>query len=1408
MHSFLLSGASQLFAQSIDWQEEFSLPTNILTDSSSDWNPDGIQPDGQWQYGYTQTPTDVDAFVQSHVWRTYFPGPNSWIGGEGEIWDSGGYPRLGKYAMSPSATKDAVKRWTSKVDGLVTLSVDCQQLQNSVNDQKFMLYRNGVLEADFRKADASHHVVFQQPCEVEVGDVLDFVIDSRGNSAADWTFVDVKIMSGDGTVQPSVFYFHLDEKNDLPVSLSPEGSIYDRRSRVADFSGNDNHGILVNMDRDQPSVEGVLDRGRFFDGVDDVVQLENMDIGDGLTEFTLSAWVRPESKANREGFVTSTGPDHFGFNFSESGEGLPVRFSAKGRGVESPDFTVPVGEWTHVVGVWEAGLVHRLYINGEEVASHPDPGSGVMDVDQWLLGSDRLRSNRWFHGALDEVRLLPEAINAWQIRDLYRKEAQFHGVSGPARYFDGVADFDLKPNEVQGVTEMTIAAWMNPYRKKDNAAIVSSSGEDYFALLQSGGGVGNPIEFRAKGRRLLGPDYSCPTGQWNHVAGVWKSGVIQKLYINGEEVADSPTVLSGAVDLEQWVIGRDRFINKRFYNGLLENVVIEPIAYTAEEVDALYRESLPADFSGPVEMKGHLRWDYVFGIQGDNLDSVVTNPAYYTNSYRGYHTGFHSSAYTGFIRNATSSTHLRGYIEAPESGEYYFWVTGGTAVDLSLSPDDQKYTKRVIAGLSPERGTSNGVDRRFVNLWDNFYSQLSEPIQLVEGERYYIDVLHNGGGVIQPFTGIAWARPNGSRELIPTEFMTPYVQEEGDRDDDFLPDAWELQYGLDPLDNGATDTAHQGEWGDFDEDGLRNREEYLAGTDPSNPDTDGDGLSDLAEQTVHNTNPIVSNSTFETVVQTISPSSVSGLGDSWVETGGGVLTSSFRGMGTWDFTVEEDGYYILQIDGQLRGNLRLEDILPVDILVNGKRIERAQMVFRNDQPAAVRSLSAWLPAGNHTLGLFIDNYTKRRTLEVIGIKVIKPGGMDANGDSLPDWVLDRLTQRSQVFSHPTFTYVSPAFIEGRSPSAELVDVSTITRSGQWDRVRRFNDFQWTNMLQGFENRLTNYERRLQKQMRQVVRHPDWNHHNEGRMEGTRSLHEPGAGLSKWFTKIPLNRNEAIGYVAQMEDLGIYQHGAIVWNPYNVLDGGELTIPIGSDLLVGAWESEWDWQQVTLTVGGIPETFPAADTRIHHFDQAGTYQISATHPAGASGVLTVHVRDANVPTGLAIGEQRFRDATLPLVRSDLALDVDNEFQIVNFEAHQSQGSRARFGGHTPGVYRLAARMSESGAILDQQQVNVVGVSDALRNGGVIATPAEDGNYLVHSPFLATYLPEGATIEVVIFAGGVTFPDGTTEKIYTVADLDEQGVISLNFLMPVERLGAPCHYITIYDADGTKIWNSTL
>lgn len=108
---------------------------------------------------------------------------------------------------------------------------------------------------------------------------------------------------------------------------------------------------------------------------------------------------------------------------------------------------------------------------------------------------------------------------------------------------------------------------------------------------------------------------------------------------------------------------------------------------------------------------------------------------------------------------------MEGYLEAPQSGFYTFWVHSDDFGELWLS------TNASPAGLV--RVARVGV-WSYPNEWDKYLVQKSEPIPLVGGEKYLMRVLQkeNWGG---DNVGVGWQRPDGVLERpMPTLYIQPY----------------------------------------------------------------------------------------------------------------------------------------------------------------------------------------------------------------------------------------------------------------------------------------------------------------------------------------------------------------------------------------------------------------------------------------------------------------------------------------------------------------------------------------------------------------------------------------------------------------------------------------------------------
>jgi len=76
-----------------------------------------------------------------------------------------------------------------------------------------------------------------------------------------------------------------------------------------------------------------------------------------------------------------------------------------------------------------------------------------------------------------------------------------------------------------------------------------------------------------------------------------------------------------------------------------------------------------------------------------------------------------------------------------------------------------------------------------------------------------------------------------------------------DSDNDGVPDDLEAQLGTDPNNPDSNGNGTEDGWEDWDNDGLPNAVEILIGTDPKNPDTDNDGILDGAEDADHDDLP-------------------------------------------------------------------------------------------------------------------------------------------------------------------------------------------------------------------------------------------------------------------------------------------------------------------------------------------------------------------------------------------------------------------------------------------------------------------------------------------------------------------------------------------------------------------------
>ena len=112
---------------------------------------------------------------------------------------------------------------------------------------------------------------------------------------------------------------------------------------------------------------------------------------------------------------------------------------------------------------------------------------------------------------------------------------------------------------------------------------------------------------------------------------------------------------------------------------------------------------------------------------------------------------------------------MRGYITAPETGTYVFWISSDDNGELWLSTNDNPANKSLIASVP---------DWTYPYEWWKFSQQQSAGISLTAGQKYYVEALQKEGGGGDNLA-VGWAKPGQATalpsEVIPGTFLSPWT---------------------------------------------------------------------------------------------------------------------------------------------------------------------------------------------------------------------------------------------------------------------------------------------------------------------------------------------------------------------------------------------------------------------------------------------------------------------------------------------------------------------------------------------------------------------------------------------------------------------------------------------------------
>ncbi len=1012
----------------------------------------------------------------------------------------------------------------------------------------------------------------------------------------------------------------------------------------------------------------------------------------------------------------------------------------------------------------------------EEPDSWGDPdGDGVANFDEFVAGSDPL------DGGETKGFLLWESwhgIEGANVADLIRSQA-FHGIPDRVEYLHGAET----PSTQSGIYGSRLSGYIVP--TESGSYELAITGDDSAELWLSDG------TSSLRKERIAFNDRWRKRGQWNAVpAQVSKPMSLQAGQAYFVEILHKDSSNPGWVAMGWRQTGAENF-----------SAVPPSCLRSPAQQGALGREEVSARLASNPRFAASGDWDYDAAatsehadpdrdgisnlqelrqgtnpLQPDKLDGALTRewwldkPGQSLSLSRADASFLRPPSMTTFLdaneeSNATTdwfASRLRGSITAPVAGSYRFWISGDDHCELWLSSDDRKFRKKLIAEVSPEDWERpDGAAWTQPLDWDSSRRQESAPVQLEEGRKYFIEILHKDGNG-EDHVAVAWQhRETGAavwseRSIVESSAIASHVGDPDDLDDDYLPDSWESQYGLDPEDNGLTDRARQGEDGDYDADRLSNREEFMLGTNPCLPDTDGDGAGDHDEVKLYESDPNARDASPPVLHADLPLDGFIATAGDWQFDSSGVLTSiSRRGPVAFEFETQAAGIYLVELKAGAISSSSYVPPVPLIVSVDGKEIGRGEAIAGGSN---FSWMTPWLDPGSHRV--VIDNRNVRidARLAISSVKLLRIAGEDINGNGLPDWMekffrdgssLDRAAE--EMFS----SFVSPACVEGFS---RLPGEVRLSANGTAVVAAR-----------GIENR--------------------------------------------WYANIPLEVSSTTAFKAEFEGGAIAQTLNVNWEALDPLSASEqVEVRVGDRLKLvvpssGAANGE---ASCRITVDGSEiYSGPVGNPAVAPFDSAGEHVVETfVTGAGRNSVhsFTVVAYSADFGPRFDLAAGHARTWRLPEVHralspdQELALSLDNAGQPLS-----GKRFRAIWTSGKVGSTNVLARLSPGGPVVAGTSVNVFRLIDAAESGDAhVVKVLPDGTRVVElAYFIDGEIPADFSFWIDLYVTDAVFVDGSSRYQLTADDFDEDGMARVKiYKAPGDGMAYVCHWNRLFEEDGEE------
>lgn len=706
-----------------------------------------------------------------------------------------------------------------------------------------------------------------------------------------------------------------------------------------------------------------------------------------------------------------------------------------------------------------------------------------------------------------------------------------------------------------------------------------------------------------------------------------------------------------------------------------------------------------------IEGENGLSASYFYGRFASTADFAGKAPMKVTkvsginfgNSYWG------EFANSGKVHNVGAK--FSGYIYIPIAGNYRF----------ILSSDDG--SKLFIDGI--QLISNDGL---------HSYKQVEGVINLSAGFHKircdYFEAGGNHGCILQ------WEGPSRVRQVIPSSFFFLSIPEHKaledsiDTDQDFLTDKLEALEGTDP-NNPDTD-------GDKILDGEEYHAAYDYKTNPLNVDTDGDTVSDFDEIFIYQSNPLIADfSGEETLAYSIDPSQFTASKGIWGTATGSVFSNSVRGELTYEIDLEKGGNFVLRM-GITQNEIKSDkNIHPIQVFVGKEYVDHKFIKASYGEEKSVDFILPNLRPGKSSITIRYDNVFRYNSLKINSLDLYIIHGLK-NGQS---WLESHLSKLCNIKNRITKSKTSPVCIEGNGKYLSMMQI------------------------------------------------------NKGLSEVKRGT------LNHWYANVQLQKGQESSIPVSWQNGARKDELKIEWVETNLCDENSISIRKGDSLLLNILKA------TTQDLGAYAALKINEDYHIvgpgnpleYKFNEAGEVEIKGYYIFNGveeNFYLTVNVVEAPEQGPFHLWRFKERSFTWDNLPSECVLDGKG---MALFKNNQDGTYQLRRDGYHDD-FGIVARLGENGPVISSIKTPSFYIYELVEGYTFKGEVYPDGSWRIQDTvFINHNFPEDVDIQMQVFVSGVTTLDGNTVQWLKKSDFDELGQYEFNLIKAADRLGAACHRI---------------